>query len=211
MVVLFLSALGALFSVVNPLGAVPVFLAMSSGYSKYEIRKTVAQTSLYFFLILTAFFFAGTGILHFFGISLDAMRIAGGMVILASGYSLLEGKFKEGRAINKKVEKEAIEKDDISFTPLAMPLLSGPGSISLLIGMYSENPIWVDKMTILGSIAFMAGIVYLILLISPQLYKILGESGLKAISRIMGFMVMAIGVQYIIAGMVNLVRMTWGV
>ncbi|MBR9922991.1 MAG: MarC family NAAT transporter [Bacteroidetes bacterium] len=203
---LFIGSLAALFSVVNPLGAVPVFLAMTPHYTKIERNKTARATSLYFMMILLVFFFAGVGILGFFGISLNAMRIAGGFVILSSGYSLLAGKMAEGRAINNKVREEALEKEDISFSPMAMPMLSGPGSISLLITFYSENPDWGNRFVIAGSVIGMALIIFLILRSAPYLFKLLGVAGLKALSRIMGFIVMAIGIQYIIYGVVHLVE-----
>nr|HMQ62948.1 NAAT family transporter [Flavilitoribacter sp.] len=133
MVELFFAVLAGLFSVVNPIGVVPVFLAMTPTYTKQERAKTARSTAIYFTLILIVFFVAGTYILGFFGVSLSAMRIAGGIIILLSGYSLLSGKQAEGRAYDKAVEDEALTKPDISFSPLAMPLLSGPGSISLLI------------------------------------------------------------------------------
>lgn len=202
----FFAILAALFSVVNPLGAVPVFLAMTPDNTPQERKKLAWHTSLYFVLILLSFFWAGTHILGFFGIELDAMRAAGGLVILSSGYSLLNGKFAEGRAINKKVREEAIEKDDISFSPMAMPLLAGPGSISLLIGMYAQYELMADKFIILTAILVMGLIVFIILRIAPQLFSILGVAGLKAISRIMGFLVMAIGIQFLITGIVNLVK-----
>jgi multiple antibiotic resistance protein len=203
---LFFAVLGSLFSLVNPMGAVPVFLAMTPDATKAERTKTAFQTSIYFTLILLAFFFAGTAILSFFGISLNAMRIAGGLVILTSGFSLLGGKFAEGRAINQKVKDEAIIKEDISFSPLAMPLLSGPGSISYLIGVYSGLTDWSAIIVVAVVILIMGGIVNLILRFSPYLHKLLGVAGLKAMSRIMGFLVMAIGIQYIIMGIVDLVK-----
>jgi multiple antibiotic resistance protein len=115
---LFFAVLASLFSVVNPMGAVPVFLAMTPNYTVQERTKAAMHTSLWFVVILSVFFFAGTSILSFFGISLNAMRIAGGLVILSSGYALLSGKFAESRAINKKVKEEALEKHDISFSPI---------------------------------------------------------------------------------------------
>lgn len=203
---LFVAILASLVSVVNPLGAVPVFLAMTPDYSSKERNKTALMTSLYFVMILMSFFLAGTLILSFFGISLNAMRIAGGLVILSSGYALLSGKFAESRAITEKVREEAKEKEDISFAPMAMPMLSGPGSISLLIGMFAEYADWESR-AIIGSVILTAGLlIYFILRLSPYLFHLLGVAGLKAISRIMGFIVMAIGIQYIIFGVVNLVE-----
>ena len=205
MLELFIAVLASLFSVVNPLGAVPVFLALTPHYTPQERKRTAMHTGLYFTLILLVFFFAGTFILSFFGISLNAMRIAGGMIIVSSGYSLLSGKFAESRAMNRKVRDEALEKDDISFAPMAMPMLSGPGSISLLIGLFAEHHDWQAKAVVALVIAFLGALVYFILNSAPYLYKLLGEAGLKALSRIMGFLVMAIGVQYVISGIVQLV------
>lgn len=203
---LFVAVLASLFTVVNPLGAVPVFLAMTPTASQPERRRTAFYTGIYFTLILLSFFFGGTMILSFFGISISAMRIAGGLVILLSGYGLLSGNFAENRAISTRVKEEAIRKDDISFSPLAMPLLSGPGSISLLISLYAEHPEVMQKAVISSVILVMGGIVYLILLFAPFLNRILGEAGLRAMTRIMGFIVMAIGVQYVIGGIVHLVK-----
>ncbi len=202
---LFIAVLGSLFSIVNPIGAIPIFLALSPDYTVAERRRSAMFTSIYVIAILMVFFFAGTAILSFFGISLSAMRIAGGLVILSSGYSLLAGKFAESRAINEKVRDEALEKDDISFTPLAMPMLAGPGSISYLIGLWDEYPDWSQKFTVIGVVLAMGLIIFLVLRSAPFLNRFLGVSGIRAMSRIIGFIVMAIGVQLIIGGVVKLV------
>jgi multiple antibiotic resistance protein len=206
MIELSFAVLASLFSLVNPLGAVPVFLAMTPHYTKGERLQTALQTSLYFTLILLGFYLAGTLILKFFGISINAMQIAGGLVILASGFSLLNGKFAEGRAVNRKVKEEALTKEDISFSPLAMPLLSGPGSISYLINLHAKHTAWEPQLLIGGVVIVMGVVVYLVLRSSPYLHKLLGVAGLSALSRIMGFLVMAIGIQNIIAGVVDLVK-----
>ena len=201
----FAAILASLFSVVNPLGAIPVFLALTPGDTAAERRQTAMKTSVYFALLLIAFYLAGTGILSFFGISLSSMRIAGGLVILASGYGLLYGKQADSRAINKKVRDEALEKEDISFSPMAMPMLSGPGSISLLIGYFDAYPEPMQRVAVILVILALAVIVFGILVGSPALFRVLGYSGLQALTRIMGFIVMAIGVQYVISGAVDLV------
>jgi multiple antibiotic resistance protein len=198
--------LASLFSMVNPLGAIPVFLAMTPHYTKKERTQTALHTSLYFTMILLAFFLAGSLILSFFGISINAMRIAGGLVILLSGYSLMSGKFAEGRTVDKKVKQEALTKDDISFSPMAMPLLSGPGSISYLISIQTEYTEWEPRLVIAAVVMIMGAIVYSILRYSPYLQKLMGVAGLNALSRIMGFLVMAIGIQNIIFGIVELVK-----
>ena len=202
---LFVTIFAALFSVVNPMGAVPFFLGMTPDYTPKERNHTALMSSIFFVLILLSFFFAGTAILSFFGITINAMRIAGGLIIMSSGYALLQGKFAESRAINKKVREETLAKEDISFSPMAMPMLSGPGSISLLIGLYNEYEGWDEKFMVAGTVVFLGFIIYFILRSSPMLFRILGVTGLKALSRIMGFLVMAIGIEFIIDGIVNLV------
>lgn len=199
-----ITILASLFSVVNPLGAIPMFLALTTEHSGHERKKSSLMTSIYFILILMSFFWAGTYILSFFGVSIFALRIAGGLVIMMSGFALLNGNMAK-RRVGDKVQKEAMDKEDISFTPMAMPMLSGPGSISLLIGCFTEYPLLDQRLIISGVIVVTGIIVYLILRSSPMLFKVLGQGGLKAVARIMGFIVLAIGIQYIITGVVQLV------
>ena len=205
MFALFVSVLAALFSVVNPIGAVPLFLGLTPDDTAAERNTTAWHTSLWFILILLAFFFLGTSILSFFGITVSAIRVAGGIIIMSSGYSLLQGKFAESRAVGAKVKAEALQKDDISFSPLAMPMLSGPGSISLLIGLYATNEGWPERFVIAAAVVLMGGLIYLTLRLAPMLRRVLGLSGLRALSRIMGFLVLAIGIQLLVGGIVALV------
>lgn len=201
---LFLSAFGALFSVVNPLGAMPIYISLTAQDNKLQRRQTAIRTSIYFTLILLVFFAGGSYLLDFFGISLDAMRIAGGFIIFLSGFSLLRGEFAKSRAVSKEVQKEAVEKDDISLTPMAIPMLAGPGSISLLIGLFAQVEVWQGYLMIGLSVLAMGLVVAMILLASPYLFRIIGVGGLNAISRIMGFLAMAIGVQFVINGVTGI-------
>lgn len=202
---LFILVFASLFSVVNPLGAIPVYLALTPDYTRQERSKSSLLISLYFILILLSFFFFGSYILSFFGISINSLRIAGGLVIFNSGFALLNGKFERNR-VGKKVTDEAKTKEDISFAPMAMPMLSGPGSISLLISLYSQYDSFEERGLIAAVVVFTGLVIFLILKGAPILFKILGHGGLRAISRIMGFLVMAIAVEYIVGGIVSLVN-----
>lgn len=204
MIALFLSAFGALFSVVNPLGAMPVFISLTAHDNKLQRKQTAIRTSLYFTLILLVFFFGGSYLLDFFGISLDAMRMAGGFIIFLSGFALLRGDFAKSRAVNKEVQMEAETKEDISLTPMAIPMLAGPGSISLLIGLFAQVETWTGYAVIGSAVLAMGVIVALILLAAPYLFKLIGVGGLNAISRIMGFLAMSIGVQFVINGITGI-------
>jgi multiple antibiotic resistance protein len=206
MLELFVAVLAKIFSIVNPFGAVPMYLTMTSQFETKERNRLILSTSLYFTGILMVFFWAGAYILSFFGLTVNALRIAGGLVILNSAFALQNDKFAENRGVDAAVQQKAQETHDIAFSPLAMPMLSGPGSISLLIGFYSEYEMWEQKLVITGVIITMGLIVYLVLRSAPLLYRFLGVSGLKAGSRIMAFITMAIGVQFIIMGVVALVN-----
>jgi multiple antibiotic resistance protein len=206
MIEIFIAVLAKLFSIVNPFGVVPMFLTMTSQYEEKDRRRLILSTCLYFVGILLVFFWGGTYILGFFGLSINALRIAGGLIILNSAFALQNDKFAENRGVDENMQKKAMEATDIAFSPLAMPMLSGPGSISLLIGFFAENEKWEERLLISGVILIVGIIVYLVLRSAPLLYRFLGASGLKAGSRIMAFITMAIGVQYIISGIVALVK-----
>ncbi|MEM9547962.1 MAG: MarC family NAAT transporter [Bacteroidota bacterium] len=208
MLTLGVTILASLFSVVNPLGAIPMFLSLTADYTPQERNKTSLLTSIYFVLILMSFFWAGTYILGFFGVSIPALRAAGGLVILMSGFALLSGNMAK-RRIGDKVKQEAMEKEDVSFTPMAMPMLSGPGSISLLIGYFASYSDLHSKLIIASVIVLTGLIIYVILRFSPLLFNFLGQAGLKAVARIMGFIVLAIGIEYIVSGILQLSKLHW--
>ncbi len=206
MVTIFIAVLTRLFSIVNPVGAVPLYLTLSADHNDAERNRVSLNASIYTVGIMLAFFWGGAFILSFFGLSVYALRIAGGLVILKSGYDLLNDKFNESRAMNDAVQKEAMEKPDISFSPMAMPMLSGPGTISLLVSFFAEYQNFNERLTITLAIIANGILVYFILRSAKYFYRILGVTGLKAGSRIMSFITMAIGVQFIIGGIVALVK-----
>ena len=203
---LFVYLFAALFSVLNPIGTVPIFVGLTHDDSEIERSRISLWTAINVFIILIVSFFIGQYVLTFFGISIDALRIAGGLVILNSGFSLLSGKISKKRGINKKVENDAQKRNDIALTPLAIPMLAGPGSISLLIAFYQEhhkmNEIIISSVAILA----IAITIFIILKSAHYLARILGASGIVAISRIVGFIVIAIGIQYIVSSIINIVK-----
>ena len=197
----------ALFSVLNPIGTVPIFVGLTQDYDKNERANVSLWTAIDVFIILIISFFIGQYVLAFFGITINALRISGGIIIASSGFSLLNGNFNKERGINKKVEQDIQERNDIALTPLAMPMLAGPGSISLLIAYYQEHH--QNSIEILSSslaILAVSILIFLILRSAHYLAKILGSSGIVAISRIIGFLTIAIGVQYIISSVLSIIR-----
>ncbi|WP_310556252.1 MarC family NAAT transporter [Flavobacterium sp.] len=203
---LFIYLFFALFSVLNPIGTVPIFVGLTQDDSKDERSRISLWTAIDVFIILIISFFVGQYVLSFFGITINALRITGGIIIASSGFSLLSGKFSKKRGINKKVQTDVQTRNDIALTPLAMPMLAGPGSISLLIAFYQEHH--EPNQMIISSFAILAVsiVIYLVLRSAHYLSKILGASGIVAISRIIGFLTIAIGVQYIISSILSIVR-----
>jgi multiple antibiotic resistance protein len=203
---LFIYLFVALFSVLNPIGTVPIFVGLTQGDSKQECSRISLWTSINVFLILIISFFIGKYVLLFFGISIDSLRIAGGLIIVNSGFSLLSGQFNKKRGINKKIENDAQKRNDIALTPLAIPMLAGPGSISLLIAFYQEHHATNELIISSLAIVAIAIAIFIILRSAHYLAKILGASGIVAISRIVGFIVVAIGIQYIVSALINIIK-----
>lgn len=202
---LFIYIFAALFSVINPLGAVPIFVGLTQNDTKEERSRISFWAAVNVFIILIISFFVGQYVLAFFGISIDALRIAGGLIIVSSGFSLLTGKFSKKRGVNKEVKNDAQKRNDIALTPLAIPMLAGPGSISLLIAMYQDYNTSIEQQVIAClAITAVAAVIFLTMRSAHYLSRILGASGIVAISRIIGFIVIAIGVQYIISSVVNI-------
>ncbi|WP_413999330.1 MarC family NAAT transporter [Flavobacterium sp. W1B] len=203
---LFIYLFAALFSVLNPIGTIPIFVGLTQHDSKKERSRISLWTAINVFIILVVSFFLGEYVLSFFGISIEALRIAGGIVIATSGFSLLTGKFNKKRGVNKKVENDAQTRNDIALTPLAIPMLAGPGSISLLIAFYHEHQNTPEIIISVLAILAVAFSIFITLRSAHYLAKILGASGIVAISRIVGFIVIAIGVQYIISSIITIAK-----
>ncbi len=202
---LVLATFTALFSVVNPFGAMPVFLALTEGYSKEAKKEQALKACIYMVCVLVLFFFAGTFILNFFGLRIEDLRIAGGLLILRSGMGLLDPDAHKGKKISKEVEQESLEKEDISFTPLAMPMLSGPGAIAVTIGMFGRAGDYMDMALIVLAITMVALLSFIILRSSEPLTRFLGKGGMSALARMMGFIILSIGVSFIVNGILSLI------
>ncbi|MEC5165060.1 MarC family membrane protein [Flavobacterium sp. PL11] len=203
---LFIYLFVALFSVLNPIGTVPIFVGLTQHDTKKERSRISLWTAINVFIILIVSFFIGQYVLIFFGISIDALRIAGGIIIVNSGFSLLSGKFTKKRGISKKAETDAQKRNDVALTPLAIPMLAGPGSISLLIAFYQEHNETMEIIISSFAILAIAVTIFIILRSAHYLAKILGASGIVAISRIVGFIVIAIGIQYIVSAIINIIK-----
>jgi multiple antibiotic resistance protein len=195
---LFIYVFAALFSVINPLGTVPIFVGLTQDDTPAAKSRTSLLTSVNIFVILVFSFFIGKYLLLFFSISIESLRIAGGLIITSSGFALLTGSFSKHKGMDKqRVKDDVFQREGISLTPLAIPMLAGPGSISLLIGLYEQHRAFTDRFITVGAILAVCVATFAVLKSSHYIVKILGASGINAISRIIGFIVIAIGIEYI--------------
>jgi len=196
---LFIAAFTSIISVANPLAAMPVFVSLTDNNTDTERIYVAKKSSFYMFLVLIIFLLIGTYIMSFFGISLPGIRIAGGLIILRAAYAMLNPGVSE-KKISDEAQEAAKEKEDISFSPMAMPMLSGPGSIAVVIGLASQAEGIFDLVIMSGAIILVALISYGVLRLAPFSAKYIGPTGMNAITRMMGFIAMAIGVQFILNG-----------
>ncbi|MDI9340582.1 MAG: MarC family protein [Sediminibacterium sp.] len=195
----------SLTSVLNPIGAIPMFVSFTANRTEAERQKIALKCSMYVFFILIISFLAGKYILDFFGISLNSMKIGGGLILLLSGTAYLSAKNETHKGISRKIKIEATEKEDISFTPLAMPLLAGPGSMSYLISMNTTELNWQNILTVSAAILLVCLLTFILLYSSRYFVKLFSNAGLVALSRIMGFFVLCLGVELITVGLRNFI------
>ncbi|MFL0352614.1 MarC family NAAT transporter [Xanthomarina sp. GH4-25] len=201
----FIMIFGALLSVMNPLGTIPIFVSLTKENNKKERHQIAFWTSFNVLIILLISFFAGKYILVFFGISLNSLKVAGGLIIASSGFALLTGKFSKHKGMKQKSVKEGIKnRSEFSLTPLAIPMIAGPGTISLLIAYNQKYDKLYEVFLTLGAIVLSVICIYLVLKSSFFITKSLGASGINALSRIIGFIVISIGVEFIISAVLPL-------
>ena len=183
----------ALFPIVNPFGGVPLFFTLTAGFTPRDRNRTALKTAMYVFWILVIFMFFGRFVLNFFGISLPVLKIAGGLIVANTAWGMVTA----GNRLTTAESDEATTKEDISLTPMAMPILSGPGSIGVVMGLAAHVDSLSAYLGMVIGIAVLAVTVYLFLRLGGPLVARLGPSTVGAISRIFGFLILAIAVQLI--------------
>ncbi|KAA3613813.1 MAG: antibiotic resistance protein MarC [Calditrichaeota bacterium] len=191
------------FTLINPLGVMPVYMTMTSGLTTKERTKTARKAVITSFFILLAFAFSGQLLFDFFGISVDSFRIAGGIIFFMVGQDMLHA-----RLTTVKVREDEIHKyvNDISITPLAIPMLAGPGSITNAIVLMEDAGTFELKMVLIGTLISVLVITFIILWGAAKISKFLGETGNNILMRIMGLIVMVIAVEFFFSGLGPILR-----
>jgi len=189
----------ALLPIVNPLGGIPVFFGLTSHYSTEERSNMALKTSLYVIAILIVFMWFGRFVLSFFGISLPVLKIAGGLMVAHTAWGMVTASSR----VTTEENSEALTKEDISLTPMAMPMLSGPGSIGVVMGLaaHADNSLAYFGMVV--GIVVLGLTVYLFLRLGGPFVKRLGPGAVGAVNRILGFLILAIAVQLVWDGVAD--------
>jgi multiple antibiotic resistance protein len=192
----------ALFPITNPVGAVPIFYSLTANASKHQRLRQAKKVALNASSIIAFFFVTGQAILDFWGISLGVLQIAGGLLIARTAWTFAET--HQHQTVTNS--SEAAQQKDIALIPMAVPLISGPGAIGLVIGLAAENPQWSNYLGGLLGIAMLGITLYLCLAWGELLVKVFGKSGIRVLSQILGFFILAISIQLLAEGIFALLQ-----
>jgi multiple antibiotic resistance protein len=198
-----LLALSSIFFLVDPFAALPTFLAITEGADPARRRSIARKGSLTAFIVLSTFAFAGEEIFRLFGITLPAFELAGGIVLLLIGLDMLEAK----RSATQEVPGDAAaaaQKEDAGIVPLGVPMLAGPGAITSVMVLVGQAQSKWQMAAILVSIAVTALVCYLVLGHSNIVVKVLGDTGIRILVRVMGLLLVALAAQYFVNGLADL-------
>jgi multiple antibiotic resistance protein len=192
-------AFSAIFFVVDPLAVLPIFLAMTANESPEQKRATALRAAITCGITLTVFAAAGTLIFRFFGITLGAFKIAGGVLLFLVALDMMQARQSRTKSTPEE-EKEGIEKADVAIIPLAIPLLSGPGSIATVMVLMSRHATFVYTIPVFISILLTALITWLMLRGAGWIERHLSKTFMNVVMRVMGLILAAISVEFVIAG-----------
>lgn len=197
----YISFFFSLFALVNPIGMIPIFTSMTNFQSIEERNQTnfTANLAVIFILLFSLLF--GNIILDLFNISLSSFRISGGILIISIAFSMVNGKLIASIKDNNNKNVKNSFTDSIAVVPLAMPLIAGPGAISATIIWSTHYSSWINTLGCTITIILFSLLCWCLFKIAPLIANIIGESGINIMTRIMGLLLMSIGIEFIVAGL----------
>ncbi len=198
-----LVALSSVFFVVDPFATIPSFLAMTQSHTEAHRRLMARQAAWTCFIVLTVFALAGSVIFKIFGITLPAFKIAGGLLLFLVAFEMLEAK-RSGTQESTEERLEGQQKEEIGVTPLGIPMLAGPGAISTVMVLMGQSEYWWQAAPVFAAIAITAFAAAMILSGASRVRVVLGETGIRILMRLMGLVLTAIAVQFVINGLTDL-------
>jgi multiple antibiotic resistance protein len=194
-----LIAFTSIFFLVDPFAAVPAFLVMTANSERSRRKRLARRATWTCFFVLAGFALAGTYIFQMFGITLPAFRIAGGLILGLIGIDMLRARRSPTKEVPGDAEENA-EKEDVGIIPLGVPMLAGPGSISSVTVLMTQNADWPHRVIVLAAIATASVASYLVLAAADRVGSWLHETGIRIMSRLMGLLLTAIAVQFVLDG-----------
>lgn len=195
----------SLFTLINPIGITPILLSMTEDESDSEYQVIIKKGIITAYIILTIFAIMGDLIFKFYGITIYAFMIAGGILFLRNSFDMIDSKISRESSTPLET-KEAIQKEDISITPIGIPLIAGPGAITSIMILSSQTSSYIDKCIVHINILITLIITYIILLLGKKISKKIGTTGIRIIQRIMGLILLVISIQFIINGILLLIE-----
>jgi multiple antibiotic resistance protein len=199
----YLKMMIALLALTNPLGAVPVYIALTESQTSVERRRTARIAGFSMMLILLITMLVGAVVLLFFGITVASFRVGGGILVLILAIGMMQSRVSASRP-GDDAATIAAERDSFAVVPLSLPLLSGPGSISAVILYADRNQTLLQHLALAAAIATVSLIAYLALRAAPWLSDRLGRTGINIVTRVMGLILAAIAIEFIAAGLKDL-------
>lgn len=198
-----LLAFTSLFTMVNPLGVIPVYTTLTTGMTSKQASAIAFKATSTALIVLLLFTFGGNFIFDIFNISVNGLRVVGGILFFLSGYDMLRGKLTRIKSEGEEFIEAA---KDFAITPLGVPMITGPGVITISIVMMNDAPDITHKSLLIVTIFVVMGLTHIILLSSRKIISFLGESGSKVLTRIMGLIVMVIAVELFFRGLKPIIQ-----
>ena len=196
-------ALSSIFFLVDPFAAIPAFISITSGVEAKRRKRMAFKASLTCLIVLTAFALAGRLIFRMFGITLPAFEIAGGLILLLIGIDMIEARLSPTQESSDETE-EAAAKEDAGIVPMGIPMLAGPGAISSVMVLVGQAPNGWQMFAILLAITITAAASFGVLSGADRLRRLMGETGIRILTRIMGLLLVALAMQFFVNGLTDL-------
>lgn len=206
------TAIASIFAIVNPIGNIPVYVAITEGYTPEQKRRVRNKVCIVAASVLIIFALAGNYIFQLYGITIPAFKIAGGILLISIAYGMVRGQLSRTK-MTQDEHDEAKEKEEVGVVPLGVPLFVGPGAITttMIYVTYASNgsdPTF-DLASVFLAIFITVGVVYLLLLYADPIFSRMGKSGAAAFTRIMGILLAAIAVEFILSGTFEAIEEYW--
>lgn len=203
MIAPWLTSIAAVFFIVDPFAATPTFLAITAGYERARRKQVAWRASLTCFVFLTVFATFGKYVFRMFGITVPAFKCAGGLLLLLIALDMLQARRSRTRETPEE-QSDACETEDVGIIPMGIPMLAGPGSLSTVMVLVGQGGSWRDVIPVIVGIAVTSAAAYLVLAGADRVEAVLGDIGIRVLTRLMGLMLTAIAFQFFVSALTDM-------